>query len=96
MTLREAWEKTVMEIEQVRYSPVCTNCPNFKICHSCIAMVHNECGDVNGRPDYLCRYNAAAAHYYRVFAEKISSAAPEEIRLQSVPNAECDFEQDIF
>lgn len=44
MTLREAWEKTVMEIEQVRYSPVCTNCPNFKICHSCIAMVHNECG----------------------------------------------------
>ena len=85
-----------MEIEQVRYSPVCTNCPNFKICHSCIAMVHNECGDVNGRPDYLCRYNAAAAHYYRVFAEKISSAAPEEIRLQSVPNAECDFEQDIF
>ena len=67
----EAWEQVVDETEQVRYSPVCTNCPNYHLCHACIAMVYNECGDRNGRPDYLCRMNAASARLYQEYAKRI-------------------------
>lgn len=68
----EAWKQVVEETEQVRYSPVCTNCPNFRLCHACIAMVYNECGDINGRPEYLCRMNQAAARYYQEYAKLLS------------------------
>lgn len=78
----EAWKKVVEETNQVRYSPVCTNCPNFRLCHACIAMVHNECGDINGRPDYLCRMNQAAAHYYQEYAKLLPK---EKCSEQSVP-----------
>lgn len=68
-TFAEAWKQVVEETEQVRYSPVCTNCPNFRLCHACIAMVYNECGDIDGRPEYLCRMNQASAHYYQEYAQ---------------------------
>lgn len=66
-TFAEAWKEIVEQTNAVRYSPVCTNCPNFSICHPCIAMVKNECGTTDGRPEYLCRMNAAAANYYQEF-----------------------------
>lgn len=69
----EGWRHVVEETDRVRYSPVCTNCPNCSLCHACIAMVYNECGDINGRPKYLCRMNQAAARYYQEYAEKIPS-----------------------
>ena len=68
----DVWRQVVEETEKVRYSPVCTNCPNFRICHPCIAMVCNETGSAEGRPEYLCRMNAAAANYYAEYAQKLS------------------------
>lgn len=68
----KAWKQVVEETEQVRFSPVCTNCPNFRLCHVCIAMVYNECGDSNGRPEYLCRMNQASAYYYQKYARLLS------------------------
>lgn len=65
----EAWKMVVEETERIRYSPVCTNCPNYRLCHACIAMVHNECGEEYGRPEYLCRMHAAAAKYYQEYAK---------------------------
>lgn len=65
----EAWEEVTEETEKVRYSPVCLNCPNVYLCHSCIAMVYNETGDINGRPEYLCRMNQASARYYQEYAK---------------------------
>lgn len=70
-SFEEVWKDIVEETDQIRYSPVCTNCPNYYLCHSCIAMVYNESGDINGRPEYLCRMNQAAAHYYRNYMELI-------------------------
>lgn len=70
----EAWKTVVEQTEQVRYSSVCTNCPNRNLCHACIAMVYSECGDINGRPDYLCQMNAKSAEYYRVFAGHLLTA----------------------
>ncbi len=41
----------------VRTTPVleqCTNCDLRQICNPCAATVHAECGDVNGKAEYLC------------------------------------------
>ena len=65
----DAWQEVVEKTAAIRYSPVCTNCPNYHLCHSCIAMVNNESGSHNGRPDYLCKMNeAAAVHYQELLA----------------------------
>ena len=89
----EAWKQVAEETDRVRYSPVCTNCPNFKLCHPCIAMVYNECGDRSGRPEYLCRMNAASAKYYQVYAAKYAETlqGQEPLIIGDFPN--CDLEQ---
>lgn len=71
-SLAEAWKQVVNDTEKIRYSPICTNCPNMRLCHACIAMVYNESGSINGRPEYLCQMHAASARYYREYAKKIN------------------------
>lgn len=66
-----AWKQVVKETDEIRYSPVCTNCPNTSLCHTCIAMVHNESGSPDGYPEYMCKMTAAAAKYYQEFAERL-------------------------
>ena len=67
----EAWNEMRKKTKEIRYAPVCAACPNRRLCHTCIAMISNECGNLNGRPEYLCRMNQAAALYYQKLAEKI-------------------------
>lgn len=66
----EAWRKLTELTAQVRYRPSCAGCPNQHLCHPCIAMVNNECGDANGKPEYLCHMNQAASRYYQQFAKE--------------------------
>lgn len=66
----DAWRELRKQTDQMRYAPYCTICPNFWLCHTCIAMVSNECGDVDGRPEYLCRMNEAMSNYYQEYAMK--------------------------
>lgn len=74
----DAWRQIVEQTNEFRYCPVCSNCPNVSLCHSCIAMVQNESGDINGRPEYLCRMNEAAAKYYADYAKKLPESAEED------------------
>lgn len=67
---RDAWAEVTGQTEALRYAPYCAGCPNQHLCHPCIAMVSNECGDVNGRPEYLCRMHQAQAQYYAQFARE--------------------------
>ena len=85
----EAWKKVVEGTNAVRYSPSCSNCPNVRLCHTCIAMVYNECGDRNGRPEYLCRMNAASAKYYAEYAARLQSG-----ELPDLTPAETPYEPD--
>lgn len=91
-TVHDAWKELREKTHAIRYSPVCTNCPNFQLCHSCIAMVYNETGDTNGRPDYICRMKAAEAKYYQEFTKKLPEitkwAQPESV----IENDTCDLE----
>lgn len=68
-SLMEAWKEVVEWTEQLRYSPVCSNCVNRSVCFSCAAMVHNETGSFQGRPVYLCEKAKYAAKYYKEFLE---------------------------
>lgn len=72
----QAWEEVVEQIEQLTYYSACSVCPNRRFCNSCIAMINNESGSIDGRPDYMCQMNEAAAHYYQEYAKRI----PKEIR----------------
>lgn len=89
----DAWKQVVEQTNQVRYSPVCTNCPNFHLCHACIAMVYNECGGINGRPQYLCQMNAASAKYYQAYAEKYSQTLKNQEPLTIGDFPSCDLDQ---
>lgn len=91
--LADAWKQVVDETEKVRYSPVCTNCPNFHLCHACIAMVYNECGTRDGCPEYLCRMNQASAKYYQDFAEHISKEKPSLEPEEPVLEHDCVLDQ---
>lgn len=88
----DAWKQVVEETDQVRYSPVCTNCPNYRLCHACIAMVYNETGDLNGHPEYLCRMNAAAARYYQEYAKTIPSASKPYTAYPVEDSFDCDMD----
>ncbi|MGN0299238.1 MAG: radical SAM protein, partial [Lachnospiraceae bacterium] len=90
-SFEEAWRQVVEQTNQIRYSPVCTNCPNYHLCHACIAMVYNESGDCNGYPEYLCKMNEAAARYYQEYAKKL----PEEIRSQETVRMKNSFDCDL-
>lgn len=88
MTFAEAWKQVAEQTDKIRYSPVCTNCPNYQLCHACIAMVYNECGDCSARPDYLCRMNQAASEYYQKYAAKLD----RERTAPSMERAENNYE----
>lgn len=67
----EAWQKLLEETRSFRYSPACERCANRVLCHPCVAMTASECGEYNGRPEYICRMNEATAKYYREYAQKL-------------------------
>ena len=69
-TFKQAWEEVVEQTAKVRYAPACIACPNEPLCHPCVAMVKNECGTHEGRPEYMCRMNEAAAQKYDEFVRK--------------------------
>lgn len=66
-SFREQWDRVVRETAEVRYTAACFGCPNRPLCHPCIAMIHNECGSHEGRPEYMCRMNEALSRYYDQF-----------------------------
>ena len=87
-SFKTAWKEIVEETNQIIYSPVCTNCPNSWLCHACIAMVYNECGNIGGYPDYLCRMNQAAAKYYQQYAAKLNLPEAEASDQREMDNYE--------
>jgi radical SAM protein with 4Fe4S-binding SPASM domain len=69
-TFAQDWRTLVEQTAAVRYSPACLSCLNRPICHPCIAMIQNECGTHAGRPEYMCRMNAALSRYYDTFVRE--------------------------
>lgn len=67
----EIWDELHEQTNNIRYAPACAVCPNQTLCHPCIAMVKNECGTIDGRPEYICRMNESAAKYYQEYVKLI-------------------------
>ncbi len=68
-TFLQAWKEVTEQTKKVRYTSECLLCPNKMLCHPCIAMIYNECGAHQGRPEYVCKMNQAIADIYRDFLE---------------------------
>ena len=69
-SFREAWKELYERTAALRYEPACASCPNQHLCHICIAMLYNECGDKKGRPEYMCRMNQEISRLYKEFVER--------------------------
>lgn len=69
-TFQESWQRIVKDTADVRYNAACFTCPNRPLCHTCIAMIYNECGSHSGRPEYMCRMNEALSRYYDQFVRE--------------------------
>lgn len=67
-----AWKELTEQTAAITFQSFCSICPNQWLCHSCIAMVKNESGSIDGRPDYMCRMNEASARYYQEYAQRIT------------------------
>lgn len=93
---QEAWNEVVEKTKNIRYSSICTNCPNYRLCHACIAMVYNECGNIDGRPRYLCEMNRYASQFYQEYVKKLPElgVSQEEIDKYDFGNS-CDIEKYI-
>lgn len=93
LSIAKAWEDLREQTEEVSYQPVCLNCVNRSLCHPCVAMINNECGDLNGRPTYLCEMNAAAARYYAEYAKKLPVQLDDTVDMDTLDLRECDIDE---
>ncbi|MCD7840257.1 MAG: radical SAM protein [Erysipelotrichaceae bacterium] len=88
----EAWHEIVEWTNNMRYSSACTNCINFGVCHSCAAMVYNENGNFEDRPEYLCEKAKYCSIYYQEFAKKL----PKELVESFIPDNKESIDDCIF
>lgn len=85
----DVWKELREMTHNVRYAPVCAGCPNRVLCHPCIAMVSNECGNTDGRPEYICRMNEAAAKYYQEYVQYLPKTSENEEFISFAENQNC-------
>ena len=81
-SLEDCWKELVEKNSDLRLLSSCANCPNRHLCHPCIAMIHNECGDSKERPEYVCRMNEEIARLYAEYAHKYY---PDMLPMKSYP-----------
>lgn len=90
--IKDTWQEVVEKTEKIRYAPICAGCPNKPLCHPCIAMVHNECGVENGKPEYLCKMNQTAAYYYEKYRKVLEEKGHVWNEEENIPGYACDLE----
>lgn len=92
----EAWSRAVEQVQNTTCRLVCENCPNSRLCHTCISMIYNETGDINSRPIYYCEMMQAAADTYARILDKMQREGKlpqmdEVDDTEAVKTEECDF-----
>ena len=67
--LNKAWEQLRELCIPIRLCPECANCPDRRSCMNCAAVTFAETGRFDGKPEYMCRMNAA----YRETIQKLAN-----------------------
>lgn len=88
----DLWQEMVEETVSFRYRPVCERCPNRRFCHPCVSMVYNECGSLDGRPEYVCRMNEAASKYYQIYATQLETSEQTPVSEELLDEHSCDMD----
>ena len=89
-TFLQKWEQVVQDTAEIRYAAACFHCPNRPLCHTCIAMVYNECGSHSGRPEYLCRMTEAVSRCYDQFLRKYYPDVSPIFGIAQEPSDTCE------
>ena len=50
----DVWKELADISDGLTLSGLCAQCPDQKICHSCVAIAVSETGSYSGIPTYLC------------------------------------------
>lgn len=79
----EIWQQTKSHALQLRFGQGCADCPNQPLCHPCMAMLNNECTNLQDRPRYVCEMTAETANYYRIFEKKYYSHVDKNLSSSS-------------
>lgn len=66
-----AWEQLKEAVAAIRLCPDCVNCPEQKSCMNCAAVTFAETGRFDGKPEYMCKLNAAYRKTLLELAEKL-------------------------
>ncbi len=56
---KACWDEIRKKTEETEVMLGCKGCADRAVCHICPAIAKAETGDLNGRPDYLCRMTQA-------------------------------------
>ncbi len=64
----EAWSSLNNASLAVRLCPDCVQCEERNTCLNCAAVTYTETGRLDGKPEYMCRYNKA----YRAELERLA------------------------
>ncbi len=51
----KAWEEWPFTVRLPKRDPECAECPNQHLCSICPGVLMAECGDLQGRPEYICQ-----------------------------------------
>ena len=64
------WQTLTDSVRCATVLEKCRNCKLREICTPCAATVHAECGDVNGKAEYLCQTAECIEKEFLAFLEE--------------------------
>jgi hypothetical protein len=65
------WKRLNEAVLNSQVLGACAGCPRKELCRPCAAMVASECGDPNGKPEYLCALAKSLQEKIRTELEEI-------------------------
>lgn len=74
-----SWRNMVNKIKSIKTLKECCNCKYNQICNACPAMCYSECGDINGKPDYICNMNKSIMEQSRNELIKFEQSMKENV-----------------
>lgn len=72
-----SWQALTREVRQKTVLNHCRGCTMREVCNPCAATVYAECGDVNGKPEYLCRMSQCITEEISAYLKEVENETVE-------------------
>lgn len=61
----KSWNEIRRKVDGLQLSSECSSCKWRNVCDNCPACALLECGDYQGKPEYMCRYTKASLEEFQ-------------------------------